>query len=145
MHHCWNRMTCRQQNPKTSIQMFRNLLFVTPLWDDAYAIQGRTRFPCFKWLKMDNSQHKESGTLLLKSPTSFLIWISKHWGPLFLKEGGMIHPSVGMIFYFDRFNIDFDKSEPKQNLDMFHTSTCSVDINISTQLRQIVSMSSSHL
>ena len=34
-----------------SIQMFRNLFFVTPLWDDAYAIQRRTPFPCFKVAK----------------------------------------------------------------------------------------------
>ena len=94
MYHCWSRTTYRQQNLKTSIQMFSNLFFVTPLWEDAYAIQGRTPFPYFKWLNLDNSLHKENGTLLMKSPTNFLTWTNTQWSPLFLKEGGMIQPTV---------------------------------------------------
>ena len=102
MHHCWNKMTCRQHNLKTSIQMFRNIFFVTPLWDDAYALQGKIPFPCFKWLKLDNSPRKENGTLLLKYPTSFLTRTNTQWRPLFIKEGGMIQPVVNR-FTFDRF------------------------------------------
>ena len=41
-------------------------LLCDTMWDNAYAIQGRTPFPCFKWLKPDNFPRKENGALILK-------------------------------------------------------------------------------
>ena len=71
--------------------------------------------------------------------------MSKQWEPLFLKEGWMIHSAVGMFVNFNKFIIDFDKSEPQHKLNMFRISSCSVDFNISTRLRENVSLSSSRL
>ena len=102
MHHCWNKMNCEQHNSKTFIQMFRNLSFTIPSWDDANTIPGGTPFSCFKWINMDISLHKENGTLLLKQPTSFLTLKNTQWIPLFLKEGGMIQLAVGRFLSFEK-------------------------------------------
>lgn len=133
--------------------MFRSLFLATPLWDDEYTIQGQTQFPCFGFLRLARSHLKESGTLLLNWPTSFLTFTSKQWGPLFLKEGGLIRiaqticKNVKRFYYwvnsqYDRCMLQYYtclyrimrclgacplRSVTKKKLERFNSSTVTVD------------------
>ena len=88
-------------DPKIYIHMFNIPLLLTPLFDRNHTIQERKQISCLCWTNQDNSQIKESGILSLNWSTSFLICLSKQWGPLPLKGGGLIHskirlkPSIG--------------------------------------------------